>query len=344
MKVEKTSNLKSKKTERPAKAKNSKTEYTKYMEIIPKLDVPSFNKFDLRGKIEDLDTPQSKVIHETLTSLSVKVGELQSESRGLFKPSLWAKLLKLDKVGSYVKKYKEVRVIIDEMVSTLEGAQKGLYNDNITLGKEIDGLREQITKLESVLKKLDYYKNEIQDSDLDTELKETALFTCLQKITDTQQRIGVSKQAVLAISTIVKNNTELIISVDRAKEVTLTTLALSVMICKSLQEQGKVATTVEELNSKTGDLLVHTSEMLKTQGVLIQKQASRAMLDGEKLEKSFNNCLEAYKDISEFRQNAIKELGVQVDGLKVLLDKMDGELEKVEVLHDNTKRIPGSLQ
>lgn len=326
-----------------AKKTGKNVGYSKYMEDISKLDISSFDKFDLRGRISDLDNPQSKVIHETLTSLSSKVSELKAESKSAFKPGLWAKLFRLDKVGSYVGKYKQVKVVIDEMVDTLENAQKGLYNDNITMGKEIEGLKKQIIKLESVLKKLDYYKDEIQGSDLDNELKETAMFTCLQKITDTQQRIGVSKQAVLAISTIVKNNTELIISVDRAKEVTLTTLALSVMICKSLQEQGKVANTVEELNGKTGDLLIHTSEMLKTQGVLIQKQASSAMLDGKKLEKSFNNCLEAYKDISKFRQQAIKELGAQVDGLKVLLNNMDGELDKVEVLHDNTKRISGSL-
>ncbi|EAJ5035995.1 toxic anion resistance protein, partial [Campylobacter jejuni] len=114
--------------------------------------------------------------------------------------------------------------------------------------------------------------------------KSDTYFPLLQKMTDVKQRVMVMEQSVIAFTTLIANNRELIVSLDRAKEVTVEALGVAILMAQSLSEQERILNSVNGLNRVTSDLIKQTSTQLKNQGASIQMQASSAMLDMQALE------------------------------------------------------------
>jgi uncharacterized protein YaaN involved in tellurite resistance len=161
-------------------------------------------------------------------------------------------------------------------------------------------------------------------------LQEEVLFPLRQRIMDLQQQLAVNQQGILATEVIIRNNRELVKGVDRALNVTVTALNTAATLQVALVRQKKVLTGVQAVTDTTNDLLVETSESLKTQGVEIQKQATQAQLDIEQLKTAFNNVDAAIQDISNFRRNALPQMASSIVEMDELTKKMGDSIEKME--------------
>ncbi|EAH9082433.1 toxic anion resistance protein, partial [Campylobacter jejuni] len=155
--------------------------------------------------------------------------------------------------------------------------------------------------------------------------KSDTYFPLLQKMTDVKQRVMVMEQSVIAFTTLIANNRELIVSLDRAKEVTVEALGVAILMAQSLSEQERILNSVNGLNRVTSDLIKQTSTQLKNQGASIQMQASSAMLDMQALETSFKECLESFEKIKDFRIKATDDIKKHLQNFDKLMDEINSK-------------------
>src|SRR5690606_28859802 len=106
-----------------------------------------------------------------------------------------------------------------------------------------------------------------------TTLETDALFYVRQRHQVLMTHMAVSVQGYLALDVVKKNTTELIKGVDRALDTTIAALRVAVIVSQALAQQQITLAQIEALNSTTADMIVSTSELLRSQGTAIQQQA-----------------------------------------------------------------------
>ncbi|MBZ7963334.1 toxic anion resistance protein [Campylobacter sp. W0049] len=248
-----------------------------------------------------------------------------------------SKILKIDHLSNYVEKFESTSKLIDNIVIYLNKSEEELINDNKALNLEINELSQRrdnylasTKELETLEKECEEYLINEKDEFLIKKFKSETHFPLLQKKIDIKQKIMVIEQSILAFMTIIANNRELIVSLDRTKEVTIEALGVGILMAQSLSEQKRILNSVNGLNKTTSELIQETSNQLKTQATEIQIQASSAMLDMKGLEKSFNNCLESFEKIRNFREKATDEIKQQINEFDNLMNNLNSKLLLLE--------------
>ncbi|MCR5370234.1 MAG: toxic anion resistance protein [Clostridium sp.] len=244
-------------------------------------------------------------------------------------------------VKRYFDKYKTADSQIAEIVKSLENGKKMLKNDNVTLEIEqsdMRGLTKDLNEKIAMGNALDQYltnaienkKAEGGDEEKVRFVEEEVLFPLRQRIMDFQQMQVVSQQGCVAMDVIRRNNNELIRAVERAETVTVSSLRTAVTVAGALYNQRIVLEKVNLLNESTNRMIASTAEMLKTQGVEIQKQSSEAMISTETLRKSFEDTLQAMEDISNYKLEALPRIRKTIDEFKELADVGEKKLQQME--------------
>jgi uncharacterized protein YaaN involved in tellurite resistance len=244
-------------------------------------------------------------------------------------------------VKRYFDKYKTADAQIADIVKSLENGKKMLKNDNVTLEIEqsdMRGLTKELNEKIAMGNALDQYlsnaienkKAEGGDEEKVKFVEEEVLFPLRQRIMDFQQMQVVSQQGCVAMDVIRRNNNELIRAVDRAETVTVSSLRTAVTVAGALYNQRIVLEKVNLLNESTNRMIASTAEMLKTQGVEIQKQASEAMISTDTLKKSFEDTLQAMSDISSYKTEALPRIRQTIEEFKELADMGEQKLQQME--------------
>ena len=244
-------------------------------------------------------------------------------------------------VKRYFDKYKTADAQIADIVKSLENGKKMLKNDNVTLEIEqsdMRGLTKELNEKIAMGNALDQnqsnaIKNKKAEGGDEEKVKfveEEVLFPLRQRIMDFQQMQVVSQQGCVAMDVIRRNNNELIRAVDRAETVTVSSLRTAVTVAGALYNQRIVLEKVNLLNESTNRMIASTAEMLKTQGVEIQKQASEAMISTDTLKKSFEDTLQAMSDISSYKTEALPRIRQTIEEFKELADMGEKKLQQME--------------
>ena len=244
-------------------------------------------------------------------------------------------------VKRYFDKYKTADAQIADIVKSLENGKKMQKNDNVTLEIEqsdMRGLTKELNEKIAMGNALDQYlsnaiekkKAEGGDEEKVRFVEEEVLFPLRQRIMDFQQMQVVSQQGCVAMDVIRRNNNELIRAVDRAETVTVSSLRTAVTVAGALYNQRIVLEKVNLLNESTNRMIASTAEMLKTQGVEIQKQASEAMISTDTLKKSFEDTLQAMSDISSYKTEALPRIRQTIEEFKELADMGEKKLQQME--------------
>ncbi len=278
-----------------------------------------------------------------LLSLQEQVNEINPNKVDFTMSTIRRLLSKIPGVGTtlsrWFAKYQVVGSIIQDIINSLKDGKSSLDRDNKTLEDDQRRMRELTFKLEEYIKLGQLLDKKLTlaietkiaaNDDRMKFLQEEILFPLRQRIIDLQQQLAVNQQGVLATEVIIRNNRELIKGVDRALNVTITALNTAATLQVALIRQKKVLHGVQAVTKTTNELLVQTSETLKTQGVEIQKQASQAQLDVEMLKTAFNNVDAALQDISQFRQNALPQMANSILEMDQLTTKMGESINKME--------------
>ena len=244
-------------------------------------------------------------------------------------------------VKRYFDRYKTADAQIADIVKSLDSGKKMLKNDNVTLEleeQELLGLSKQLTEKVAMGTALDEYltsaiekkRAEGGEEEKVQFVEEEVLFPLRQRIMDFQQLQAVSQQGVVALDVIRRNNNELVRAVDRAKSVTVSSLRTAVTVAGALSNQKLVLEKVNLLNQSTNNMIAATSNMLKTQGVEIQKNASEAMISTDTLRKSFADTLQALDDISSYRREALPRMQSTIEEFRKLAEEGQRQLDKME--------------
>lgn len=261
---------------------------------------------NLRMKVEKLDPSRRDKMFSKTTFLGIKMP--------------WA-----GKIDSYFQEYKSSEDQLDAIIKSLANGKDELIHDNATIEEEKEQMQELMVRLEQyayIMKRLDK-KIEDRLPDIQAEdqlkaedIKQEILFPIRQKRMDLLQHLAVSMQGYMALQVIKQNNTELIRGVDRASKTTIAALRTAIIVSEALGTQRLVLNQINEVNNVTNNLIERNSELLKTQGVEIQKQATQSAVNAQTLEKSFQNIFQAMDAIDSYRAQALPQMAKTIESLE----------------------------
>lgn len=282
------------------------------------------------------------MVAKGLTDLHMQLKDLDPSVIDFAKTGFLGKLF--NPLRAYFLKYQKADTVIADIVVSLDKGRATLKNDNTTLEIEQQALRDLTKKLQkeiqlgmmmdqSIEAQLETAKQREEDPDKIRFITEEVLFPLRQRVMDLQQMLVVNQQGIMAIEVVIRNNKELIRGVDRAKNVTISALKISVTVASALYNQKIVLKKIELLNQTTNDLIAGTSRMLKEQGAAIQKQSLEASISVDTLKQAFADVLSALDSISTYKQEALPKMRETINQFRELADTGEQQIQRLEKGH-----------
>lgn len=282
---------------------------------------------------------QGSEVAKGLEDLTIQMKDLDPSGIDFAKSGKLGKIF--NPVRRYFEKYNTADHEISTIIDSLDKGKKMLEDDNTTLEIEEASMREITKEMQKNMElgmQLDTYltdaidqaKRDGEDENKIKFVEDEVLFPLRQRVEDFQQILVVNQQGIIASEIIRKNNRELIRSVDRAKNVSVSALRTAVTIAGALYNQRIVLDKVNAVNKATNDMIESTSKMLREQGVEIQKQATEAALSPDVLQASFAEALGALDDINNYRQQALPMMKDTIDKFAALADEGERKIQELE--------------
>lgn len=247
-------------------------------------------------------------------------------------------------IRDYFDRYQKADSAIADIIVSLDKGKTILKNDNTTLEIEQQALRNLTKKLmkeiqlgtmmdELIETQIEAAKARNEDPENVKFVTEEVLFPLRQQIMDMQQMVVVNQQGVMATEIVIRNNKELMRAVERARNVTISALRISVMVASALYNQNIVLKKVQTLNETTSDIISSTSKILKKQGGEIQEQSMEANISVETLKTAFADVMEALDSISTYKQEALPKMRDTINQFKELAAKSEEQIQQLEKGH-----------
>ncbi|MEE6280907.1 toxic anion resistance protein [Georgenia sp. MJ170] len=238
----------------------------------------------------------------------------------------------------YFLKYESAQEQLDAIIKALKGGQDELRRDNAAIQTERDALWSALGQLanyavlarhlgDGLEQQIAARRAEGMDDDAAT-LEGDALFAVRQRHQDLMTQMAVAVQGYLALDVVKKNNAELIKGVDRALDTTVTALRVAVIVSQALAQQKIALAQIDALNSTTSDMIVSTSELLRSQGAAIQQTAAQATVDPAKLQQAFDNVFQAMDEIDRYKAEAARSMKQTVTVLEGQVGRARLHLER----------------
>ncbi|MCD8084618.1 MAG: toxic anion resistance protein [Clostridiales bacterium] len=282
---------------------------------------------------------QTAAVAKGLEDLTIKMKDLDPSGIDFIKHGPFGKLF--NPVRRYFEKYKTADQEIADIIKSLDKGKAMLVNDNTTLAIEQGNMRDTTKKLnqtiemglaldENLSAQVENAKLRGTDPEKVKFVEEELLYPLRQRIQDFQQLLIVDQQGVAAMEIVIRNNKELIRSVERAKTVTVSSLRVAVTVAGALYNQKIVLEKVNALNAATNQMISATSKMLKDQGTEIQRGASEASISAETLKQSFADTIQALNDISNYKQEALPRMRASIEEFRELADAGEQMISRLE--------------
>jgi len=274
-----------------------------------------------------------------LTELNLQLKDLDPSAVDFAKSGILGKFF--NPLRSYFAKYQKADAVISDIIISLDKGKIVLKNDNTTLDFEQQSLRELTKKLQKEIQ-----LGMLMDQEIETQIEaaklrseseekirfitEEVLFPLRQRVMDLQQMLVVNQQGIMAIEVVIRNNKELIRGVDRARNVTVSALKISVTVASALYNQKIVLRKIELLNQTTNSLISGTSKMLKDQGAAIHKQSLESSISVDTLKQAFTDVLSALDSISTYKQEALPKMRETINQFRELADSGEQQIKRLE--------------
>lgn len=290
----------------------------------------------LRGGLMD----ETSSVSRSLLELRKTLEDLDPSRQGdLLAPK---RLLGLFPMGNRLKDY---FLRFESAQSHLDAILKSLYDGQDELRKDNAAIEEEKIQAWSIMERLEQYiyigrridaALEAQLGELDRTdpekariVREELLFYIRQKVQDLLTQLAVTVQGYLAMDMIRKNNLELIKGVDRTATTTLSALRTAVIVAQALANQRLVLEQVSALNSRTGDLIASTAEMMKTQAGAIHEKAANATLDLQQLRGAFTQIYATLDLMANYKIKALANMQTTVNALSQDIEMARGHLNRI---------------
>ena len=282
---------------------------------------------------------ETSLVAKGLTDLTLKMKELDPSGMDFARTGILGKLF--NPVRKYFEKFKSADAEITAICRSLDNGKKTLIADSTTLELEETDLRKLVKKMQLNIQlgmqldaKLETAIEQARAAGTDEEkvrfVEEEILYPLRQRIEDFQQVMLVGQQGIVAMEIIRRNNKELVRSVDRAENVTVTALRTAVTVAGALYDQKMVLDAVQTVNAATAQMIEGTSQMLHQQGAQIQQQASEAAIDPEVLKRSFEETFAALDEIERYKQEALPKMKETIAAFFEIAQTGEKRIEKLE--------------
>lgn len=274
-----------------------------------------------------------------LTELHLQLKDLDPSAVDFAKSGFLGKFF--NPLRSYFAKYQRADAVISDIITSLDKGKSVLKNDNTTLEFEQQALRELTKKLqkeiqlgvmmdEEIESQIEAAKLRNETEDKIQFITEEVLFPLRQRVMDLQQMMVVNQQGIMAIEVVIRNNKELIRGVDRARNVTVSALKISVIVASALYNQRIVLKKIQLLNQTTDNLISGTSKMLKDQGAAIHKQSLETSISVDTLKQAFTDVLSALDSISTYKQEALPKMRETIEQFRELAGHGEQQIQRLE--------------
>lgn len=274
-----------------------------------------------------------------LTELQLQLKDLDPSVVDFAKSGILGKFF--NPLRSYFAKYQKADAVISDIIVSLDKGKTVLRNDNTTLEIEQQTLRDLTKRLQKEIQlgmlmdteiesQIEAAKVRGESEDKVRFITEEVLFPLRQRVMDLQQMLVVNQQGIMAIEVVMRNNKELIRGVDRARNVTVSALKISVTVASALYNQRIVLKKIELLNQTTDNLISGTSRMLKEQGAAIHKQSLETSVSVDTLKQAFTDVLSALDSISTYKQEALPKMRDTILQFRELADNGEQQIHRLE--------------
>ncbi|MGG3283337.1 toxic anion resistance protein [Paenibacillus solani] len=274
-----------------------------------------------------------------LTELQLQLKDLDPSVMDFAKSGLLGMVF--NPLRRYFAKFQKADAVISDIIVSLDKGKTVLRNDNTTLEIEQQALRELTKKLQKEIQlgmlmdteiesQVEAAKIRQESEDKVRFITEEVLFPLRQRVMDLQQMLVVNQQGIMAIEVVIRNNKELIRGVDRARNVTVTALKISVTVASALYNQKIVLKKIELLNETTNNLISATSKMLKDQGAAIHKQALETSISVDTMKQAFTDVLSALDSISTYKQEALPRMRETINQFSELAVTGEEQIQRLE--------------
>jgi len=288
------------------------------------------------------DGDEGGLVAKGLVDLQRELRDLDPSLIDFTRTGILGKLF--DPVRAYFAKYQKAESVIADIIVSLDKGETTLKNDNTTLELEQQAMRDLTKKLmkeiqlgtlmdESIEKQIETAKARNEDPEKVKFVTEEVLFPLRQRFMDMQQVIVVNQQGVMATELVIRNNKELIRGVERAQNVTINALRISVMVASALYNQKIVLTKIQMLNEMTDFFIRKNAETLKRQGAEIQIKSMEPNISVETLKTAFADVKDAFDSISTYKQEALPKMRETINQFKELAAKGEEQIQKLEKGH-----------
>jgi uncharacterized protein YaaN involved in tellurite resistance len=288
------------------------------------------------------DGDEGGLVAKGLVDLQRELRDLDPSLIDFTRTGILGKLF--DPVRAYFAKYQKAESVIADIIVSLDKGETTLKNDNTTLELEQQAMRDLTKKLmkeiqlgtlmdESIEKQIEAAKARNEDPEKVKFVTEEVLFPLRQRFMDMQQVIIVNQQGVMATELVIRNNKELIRGVERAQNVTINALRISVMVASALYNQKIVLTKIQMLNEMTDFFIRKNAETLKGQGAEIQIKSMEPNISVETLKTAFADVKEAFDSISTYKQEALPKMRETINQFKELAAKGEEQIQQMETGH-----------
>lgn len=277
-------------------------------------------------------------VAKTLLDLRSTVEKLDPSRQGdLFSPRKLLGVLPFgNKLRDYFRGYESSQGHLNAIIEALRHGKDELLRDNASIEQE----KSNMWTLMGELEKHGYLARALADAvekEADTldatdpekahALREEILFAARQKQQDIATQLAVNVQGYMALDLIKRNNAELIKGVDRATTTTVAALRTAVITAQAVANQKLVLDQITALQGTTSNLIVATSQMLRSNAVRIQEGAASATIDVEKLKEAFANVRATIDSMADYRIKALSSMERTVDALSDEVGKAKAYLE-----------------
>ena len=271
-------------------------------------------------------------VAKTLLDLRATVEKLDPSRQGdLFSPRKLLGVLPFgNKLRDYFRGYESSQSHLNAIIESLRRGKDELLRDNGAIEQEKTSMWGLMGELEkhgylarAVGDAVDREAQALQTSDPERAraLQEEVLFAARQKQQDIATQLAVNVQGYMALDLIKRNNVELVKGVDRATTTTVAALRTAVITAQAVSNQKLVLDEITALQTTTSDLIVSTSQMLKTNASRIQEGASNATIDIDKLKEAFANVRATIDGMADYRVKALSTMEQTVDSLNEEVSK-----------------------
>ncbi len=291
-----------------------------------------------RGAGDDGD-PQRQVA-KTLVSLRLEVEDLDpSKAEGGIGQFLLNLIPFRDRIRSYFARYASAQKTLDRIIHALQDGQDELQKDNASIEGEKTNLWDTMNKLQEYAVLTSALDSQLvtqiatiraTDPEKADTLTSDVLFAVRQKHQDLLTQLAVSAQGYLALDVVRKNNVELIKGVERATTTTISALRTAVIVAQALANQKLVLDQITALNTTTSNLIVATSQMLKTQSSAIAEQSSSATISLDSLQTAFQNIYDTIDAMDTYKVQAVDTMAATVSALQDQMAKAQKYLERAK--------------